>query len=208
MRHARAGGSRWPERNAHEEEGGPLPREELARQVGESGPALDAAGPAIAGGARQLVQPHPVRDGRLPSGRGMDSVVEADVKKIRRGRGCDRGERTRVHEHVAIAIEDEHPPRGLGEGESEPNRSCQAHRADHVEAFRAVAGRAPCARDVTVRVHAELVAEMRHELSERLAERHAKSPGRTTSAAGAAVARTRSAAHSASASTLASPSVR
>src|SRR5262249_56444638 len=58
-------------------------------------------------GVQTCALPISVRDCRLPSRRGMGAVVEADVEEVRRRRGGDRGERTRVHEHVAVAVEDE-----------------------------------------------------------------------------------------------------
>src|SRR5439155_11711524 len=155
---------------------------------------------------RQLIERHAVGDGRLGPGRGVRAVVEADVEQVRGPRGGDGGERAEVHEHVAVAVEDEHPPARLGEGHAEPDRGGEAHRADHVEALVAVARRAAGAADVAVGMDADgAVGDGGGEDGEGVREGHSKMPGRTTSATGRRVARMRAAAQSTSA-TIASTS--
>src|SRR5207244_2171448 len=126
-----------------------------------------------------------VRAGPLAARRGMDTVVEADVVQVRRRCGADRGERARVHEYVAVAVEHQDPAVGPGERQPEADRGGETHRADHVEALLAVPDGAAGAGDVAVGVDADgPFGDARGKDPERVGERHAKSPGRMTRATG------------------------
>src|SRR2546425_10773234 len=133
----------------------------------------------------------------------MRAVVEADVVQVRRCRGADRGGGAGVHEHVAVAVEHEDPTVGAGERHAEADRGGEAHRADHIKAFLAVARGAAGARDVAVGVDADGPrGNARSEKRECVGEGHAKSPGRMTSATGVRRSRISEAAQATSASTV------
>ena len=136
--------------------------------------AVDAARPAVARRPRHLLQRDAIRDGGLAAGRGVRRVVEADVQQVARRRRRDGGERAHVHQHVAVAVEDDHAAIGLRQRDAETDRRRQAHGADHVEAGVGVARAERGARQEAVGVHTHLVAEVRHDAGEGIAQSHVR----------------------------------
>ena len=139
------------ERDAHQEECRPVTVEESGEHRVELTRRLHACRPAIAGGARHLVEGDAIRDGRLAAGGRVRRVVEADVQQVRGARGRDRGERAQVHQHVAVAVEHDDAAIGTRQRDAEADRRGQPHRADHVEAGVGVARAERRARQEAVR---------------------------------------------------------